>query len=240
MYGRTFLSVCLATSIICFSPAYSASLTFVEKTRLIFNASGSSVGFPIKNDTLQRYLVKAAVRSEDNHSPGTVSPHFLVLPEVLVLEAGKHQMLRVVRVSGNFPNDRESVFFLNGHFVPEVNKTTSKDSAMNLAVSLNVKMFYRPQSIIDDHAIKKVATSLDFDAGENRLTVRNTSPYYVTFGMLSVNGVKINPHQLKKMVAPFATTDYEITLPKGSSKTIRWALIDEYGNWTKELVLNAE
>ena len=240
MNGRTYLSVCLATSIFCYSTAFSASLTFVEKTRLIFNASGTSVGFPVKNDTSNRYLVKAAVRHEEKNAPASTTSHFLVLPEVMVLEPGKHQMLRVVRVSGDFPKDRESVFFLNGHFVPEAKKTRPTDSLMNLAVSLNIKMFYRPHNIIDDDAVKKVAPTLKFDIKSNYLTVRNPSPYYVTFGSLAVDGVSLDQHQLKKMVAPFASTDYAISIPGGTVKKIQWTLIDEYGNRTKESILKTE
>ena len=233
MDGRTLFSVCFAISVFSFTTANSASLTFVEQTRLIFNANTNAASFPIKNDTDRRFLVKASVLDISGDSPGQPNSDFLVLPEVLVLRPGKHQQLKVVRVSGNFPKDRESAFFLNGYFIPE-EKKSSTDSTVNLAVSLNVKMFYRPVDIIDNQAIRKVSPLLEFGFKPGYLIVRNPSPYHLTFAKLAVNGVELSSSQLKQMVKPFACADYEISLYNTGEKEISWVLIDEYGNGTQE------
>ena len=233
-FGRTVLTVCLANALLTSLPTYAASLTFVESTRLVFNASNPSVDFPIKNDTNLNYLVKANVRDVFNHSPGKVNPHFLVLPEVLKLEPGKHLMLRVLRVGGNFPKDRESVFFVTGHFIPESKRPKSGDSPLNLAVAINMKMFYRPETIIDLQAIKKVSPKLRFSLTRDLLMVNNPSPYWLTFGQLSCDKQEVTSEERRKMIPPFGGQSYRCGDYQKGKRIVKWSLIDEFGHNTEQ------
>lgn len=216
----------------CMSSALSSTLTFVKSTRLIFDGSKKSASFPLQNDTHQRYLVKGSVKDAIQGGVGKVNNDFLVLPEVLLLKPGQHQQLQVRRVGGKYPQDRESVFYLNGFFVPESNPN-SQDQ-LNLAISVNVKMFYRPASIYDFWATSKVTSKLEFltDLQNKRLVVKNPTPYFVTFSQLNVGKESLTNEQLKMMVAPFGKQIYTVkSLKKGINK-ISWTLIDELGNDT--------
>lgn len=215
--------------------ASAESLTFVKYTRLIFNANQKAISFPLKNDTASYYIVKGGVRNLQGNDPGKVTQDFLVLPEVQLLEPGKHQELRIVRVGGQYPTNRESVFFVNGFFIPE-NKTNQSDSTLNLAISINVKMFYRPESIIDKEAIKKVAKQLKFTLTPRQLCVQNPTPYYATFSTLSIDTYSLNNEQLKVMVPPYGESYYPIGAISSKAVKISWSLIDELGNNTEMLV----
>lgn len=67
---RTVILVCLVILPTLYFSTQAASLTFAESTRLIFNATQSSVGFPVKNDTDLHYLVKGSVFEMKDNRPG--------------------------------------------------------------------------------------------------------------------------------------------------------------------------
>ena len=214
--------------------AHAESLTFVKYTRLIFNGTQKAVSFPLKNDTRSYYLVKGSVRNFQGHEPGNTTQDFLVLPEVLLLEPSAHQELRIVRVGGKYPTDRESVFFVNGVFVPE--NQNQSTSALNLAISINVKMFYRPESIVVKEAIKQVASQLKFTLTPRQLRVQNPTPYYATFSSLSIDTYSLGNEQLKVMVPPYGESNYSIQDVSIESGKVTWSLIDELGNDTEKMV----
>ena len=215
--------------------ASAQSLSFVKYTRLIFDGSQKAISFPIQNDTNAYYLATGRVRKVQENQPGDLTPDFMVLPEVLLLKPGEHQALRVVRVGGQYPSDRESVFFVSGVFVPE--KQSETNASLNVALEVNVKMFFRPDSLLKKGAIKHVAEQLIFALGPKELRVQNPTPYYATFSSLSVNEKALNHEQLTMMVPPFGESRYSIK-EIGSAKNgvINWSLIDELGNDTATLV----
>ena len=216
------------------SMAYSESLTFVKYTRLIFNSTQKAISFPLKNDTSTYYLVKGSVQNILDNEPGSTTQDFLVLPEVLLLKPNEHQELRIVRASGQYPSDRESVFFVNGVFIPA--NQNQLISTLNLAISINIKMFYRPEAIIDNEAIKRVASQLKFTLMPQQLRVQNPTPYYATFSSLSIDDYSLGHEQLKVMVPPYSESYYPINAVGLESAKISWSLIDELGNDTDKIV----
>ncbi len=214
--------------------AHAESLSFVKYTRLIFNGTQNAVSFPLKNDTNSHYLLKGSVRTIQGNNPGSTTQDFLVLPEVMLLEPGVHQELRIVRVGGQYPSDRESVFFVNGVFVPE--NQNQSTSALNLAISINVKMFYRPEPIVVKEAIKQVASQLKFTLTPQQLRVQNPTPYYATFSSLSIGTYSLGNEQLKEMVPPYGESYYSIQDVSFKSGKVTWSLIDELGNNTEKMV----
>lgn len=238
MFGRALSSFCLVALFFYSTNIFAASLSFVEQTRLIFNAPALSVSFPIHNNTNQKYLVKSSILNVENNLPADPNNKFLVLPEITVLTPGKKHLLQVTKITGDFPTDRESVFFLNGYFVPESKIEAKDDSFLNLAFSVNVKMFYRPLSIVDDNAIEKASERLIFEPiNGTKVNVKNPTPYYLTFGKLVVNGVELVSGELRKMLKPYGSEIYKIEFPIKKATEVSWTLIDEYGNWTKELTV---
>ena len=232
--NKHWIKVFIVTVSFCLQAAHSESLTFVKSTRLIFNADQRAIPFPLKNDTDSHYLVKGAVLNLNGHQPGDVNRHFLVLPEVQFLEPGNHRELRVVRVGGTYPQDRESVFFVNGVFIPK--SANQSVSALNLAISINVKMFYRPEAIVDKNAIKRIAKRLQFELTPRQLRVQNPTPYYATFSALSVDSSSLTNEQLKVMVPPFGESRYAVHGVDVETAKVSWSLIDELGNDTERMV----
>lgn len=232
--SRRLLPVFLASTLIA-TEAFSASLTFVEQTRLVFDATKNAVAFPIKNDSTLNYLVKCAVRDVDETGrPQGVNPDFAILPEVMVLAPKARQTLQVVRLSGQYPQDRESVFYLNGYFVPQMQGKV--ENPFNLAVSVNVKMFYRPKALVNLEAVKSIADRLQFTLHRDRLEVTNPSAYYATFNSLALGRQTFEVKALQQMVPPFGEASYRIEpLEKNTSTTVSWSLIDELGNETSLL-----
>lgn len=238
MFGRALTSFCLVALFSNSTNLFAASLSFVEQTRLIFNAPALSVSFPIQNNTNQKYLVKSSILDEKNNISADPNNNFLVLPEITVLSPGTKRLLQVTKITSDMPTDRESVFFLNGYFVPESKSRERDDSFLNLAFSINVKMFYRPLSLVDDRAIEKASETLIFEPiNGTKVSVKNPTPYHLTFGKLVVNGVELVSDELRKMLKPYGNEIYKIAYPVKKATEIRWTLIDEYGNWTKELTV---
>lgn len=229
---RTVIPVCLVILPTLYFSTQAASLTFAESTRLIFNATQSSVGFPVKNDTDLHYLVKGSVFEMKDNRPGGGSSHFWVLPELIRIDPGQHQMLRVVLIAGELPQDRESVFFVNGHFIPASQRPTGSDSPLNLSFSINVKLFYRPKGLVDMMAIKKIAPQVSFSVNDHELTAYNSSPYWLTFQTLRYGDAPVNSDDIRKMVPPFGQETYFVSPSDLNNQIVEWSLVDEFGNGT--------
>lgn len=232
-FDSPILKVCLATLFLTTTQNSWASLTFVESTRLIFDGNKKAAIFPVKNRSNLNYLLKASIfNAKENGRPGLLNKDFIVLPEVLMLKPNSSQYLRILRVAGQYPTDRESVFFINGFYLPE--QTQKTKTTLNLAMSINVKMFYRPEAIKDQEAIKRVSSSLSYRLEKSHLIVTNPSPYFLTFHSLSIGKHSFSDDQLIPMIPPFGEKRYTIDgLAQGEHK-VSWSLIDEFGNKTDD------
>ncbi|MDM2797554.1 MULTISPECIES: molecular chaperone [Citrobacter] len=203
-------------------------------TRIIYPASQSEVQVTLKNkDNDKRYLVQSWVSNiDDSKAP------FVITPPIYKLDENRQTLLHVV-YTGNktaLPQDRESLFMANVKSVSAIPEELRDNNTLQFAIKTKLKLFYRPASLKESEA-KTAWQSLQFSRSQNQLVVKNPTPFYVTFGQLTVAGKAIkstvdqhSPSALTMMVAPFA--EQRFPLSSGAKGDVAWTAINDFGSET--------
>ena len=217
-----------------FSGLSHAGIT-IGGTRVIYPSEQSEVQITLKNkDSDQRYLVQSWVSNIDNSK----AP-FVVTPPVYKLEESRQTLLHVV-YTGNkeaLPKDRETVFMLNVKSVSAIPESLRTSNTLQLAVKNKIKLFYRPHTL-NNHAAQTAWTELQFKKLGNQLVVKNPTPFYVSFGQLSIADKALTPARNKNestaltmMVAPFSEQFFDI--PANIKGQLTWSAITDFGAETE-------
>lgn len=175
----------------------------------------------------------------------TERPPFIVTPPLSRMDKNSRQSLRIlVTPNNNMPSDRESLFYLMAKAIPsnpekpDSDKDGVRKPQLLLALEQYVKLYYRPASL-NAHAILdgEVSEKLKFSLKNGRLHVSNPTPYYITFGLLKVNGKSVESSEMRKMISPKGQQDY--LLPAGiSGVNVEWQIINEFGSMTDKATQN--
>lgn len=210
-------------------------ISFGNSTRVIFNADEKKVSFPITNETDRPFIFQSLVLNEDLES---FCSNFIITPEFMHVNPGDHKMAQIIRLGGNYPDDRESLLYLQGHFIPSEDVGNKREASMiNFGYAIQIKMFFRPTKLKSGFdAIDDVADELDFSVHDNKLIVKNLSAYYITINTIHVGNKKITIPDEKSMIKPFGQSDY--SLPEKFDRTVTWTLINDGGYATKPLTRN--
>lgn len=176
---------------------------------------------------------------------GKASVPFMVTPPLKRLDSWSTQQLRILVTPDNhLPADRESLFFFSSKAIPSEQAPDApvpaaggagNSARMNMALQSFIKLYYRPKGL-EQYAIfdGKVAPLLKMSRmPDNHLRVTNPTPYYITFGVLTVGGKPVDAEARRPLVPPMGTGDYPI--PSGAKgRDVTWRLIDEFGLVTDE------
>lgn len=209
-------------SILTTQQAFAGGVT-LGTTRVIYPSNSKQAELTVINtDPQNKFLVQSWIEDEHGHK----NKDFIVTPPLYVLEANKENVLRVVYTGNNLPQDRESMFWANVKVIPPLSDENKTANTMQIAIQNRIKLFYRPQSIIkyDEHEHEK----LQFTRQNNKLEVRNPTPYYLTL----VN-IKSNQRELASslVVAPFSSS-YLISNISGS---VSYQTINDFGAQTSRV-----
>ena len=200
-------------------------------TRFIFNSEDRRVSFPVQNNNNQKIIFHGLVLSKDKK---TISEQFIVSPEVLHVGKKKTEYPQVIRLTDNLPGDRESLFYLQGHFLPEMNQ--KEESRVNLTFSYVVlmKMFYRPEKLRSSFdAIDDVADQIDFKLDGKKLVVINKSPYFLTLNFLKTDKETVQIKNSQSLIDPFGQVI--LNIKNNDVNKVTWSLINDGGYATKLL-----
>lgn len=204
-------------------------------TRIIYPSDQAEVQVALKNkDNDKRYLVQNWVSNiDDSKAP------FIITPPIYKLEESRQTLLHVV-YTGNkdaLPQDRESLFLMNVKSVSAIPENLRSSNTLQFAIKNKMKLFYRPATL-DNNAAKSAWTLLQFRRLQTQLVVKNPTPFYVTFGQLTLGGQPISPstHQkapsaLTMMVAPFSEQSFVI--PASAKGQLVWTAINDFGSETE-------
>lgn len=232
-------------AMLCAMPAAQAARdalkgTYFENTRLIYQEGalqGKSI--VLNNNSDSEFLLQSYISPRDAATglPGTSTRDFLVTPPLVRLAAHQTRTLRVLRTGGDFPTDRESVFFLTARLIPGEDAPGGKPKAqdgvvMKYVSALSVKLFWRPAGLDKPNAVEETAGKLKAAVHGDTLTLTNPTPYWVTFRTLTIGGVDVPSTDLVRMVPPLGSQQW--TLPKGVKRTagvipLTWIAIKENG-----------
>lgn len=214
----------------CLGVATSAHAgVIISGTRLIYHGDSNEASIQVKSENGDKYpyLIQSFV--DDNGPKGdqpstTGKLPFTVTPPLFRLEPGTENGIRVIKTSGNFPADRESVYWLDVKAIPANNPADKGKNVLRFSLKNRIKIFYRPAGLGDP--TQKEFQKITFRRNGNTIAVTNPTPWYLTFFNMSVGGVKVNT--AFTMVAPHGSKEY--TLPAGAAGKVTWQYINDYGS----------
>ncbi len=222
--------------LLLFYTCASLAGVIVGGTRVIYPSEQPEVQVTLKNkDNDKRYLVQSWISGiDDNKAP------FVVTPPVYKLEENRQTLLHIVYTGDKnaLPQDRESLFMMNVKSVSAIPEELRSSNTLQFAIKSKMKLFYRPSSL-DGNAAKNAWTSLQFSRSGNQLRVKNPTPFYVSFGELSLGGKALTPSKeqnspsaLSMMLAPFSEQYFAI--PANAKGRLTWTAINDFGAETEQ------
>ncbi|EGK9148799.1 molecular chaperone [Salmonella enterica] len=209
-----------------------------DRTRYIYPEGTRQIGLTLRNDTHTNYLIQAWVRGIDPKT-GDVrneqAPFFLKQPLLKATPGGSYGF-QLIQTKPVVLLDRESVWLLSFRIIPSENRTEPGNvgtGQIGVVMTYNVKLFYRPAGL-KEAKVATAAKTLSFRHSGDVLKIKNTSPLWITFYSLTVNGKPLAEESLRQMVPPLGEANYPLPGSESFGRVV-WRVIDEKGGVTKEM-----
>ncbi|VXD00389.1 putative fimbrial chaperone LpfB [Enterobacterales bacterium 8AC] len=194
-------------------------------TRVIYQGDKKESSISLRNPDDKPYLIQSWVEPEGKNAQQTSTSPFIVTPPLFRLNAGSSNALRIVK-SGNMPEDKESVYWLNIKAIPTSDPNAKNE--LHISVNSRIKIFYRPSSLNDkDAAVAYKAVT--FTRAGDKLVAKNPTPYFISIGELKANGVEI---ATPGMIAPLSEASWDLPAKSSSTLKVTWSAINDYGGRT--------
>ncbi|EGT5682430.1 molecular chaperone [Cronobacter turicensis] len=216
-----FFRANLCVLVMAISHSAIAGGIVVGATRVIYEASKKEAALTIKNNSATSpFLLQSWVDNGDGKTRGP----FMVTPPLFRIEPSEDHELRITK-TGNLPDDRESLFYLNIRAIPP--SSPEAVNTLKLVVKTRIKLFYRPKKLLAD--AQTAYQQLKFHLAGDQLVVENPTPLYLVFDSLKVGATRI---QSADMLAPFASQRFALPT-KETGREVSWRVINDYGGVTK-------
>ncbi|WP_338882266.1 molecular chaperone [Xenorhabdus sp. TH1] len=195
-------------------------------TRVVYISDQKEASISINNpETDISYLIQSWVESENDK---TKTP-FIITPPLFKLTAENENVLRIVKIGNDLPDDKESLFWLNIKSIPATTK--SEQNQLQITVKSRFKLFYRPANLSDNAGI--AYKTLKFKTNGHKLIAENPTPYYISFSELAT-GNNVENYKIKSagMIPPFQQLSWDI--PIKNINHVTWKTINDFGGVTSE------
>ncbi|WP_156642970.1 fimbrial biogenesis chaperone [Noviluteimonas gilva] len=166
----------------------------LANTRVVFPGDARDVTVRLSNRHAHAVLVETWVESPTVGAQVPFAPD----PTLFRIDPGKGQALRLHRLPGALPKDRETLFWLNVLDVPPDPPAEADMSEMKIALRTRVKLLHRPIGLAGVPA--KAPAALRWRVlDEARIEIENPTPYHVTIARIAdgdgwdVQGVMVAP-----------------------------------------------
>lgn len=229
MRSKKHLKIIAMAFSFLFISEYASAAFVLNGTRYVFPGDKKNISFEINNNADSAFGGQVWI---DNLSESKKDIYLVPSPPVFKVDAGKKQIVRILKVSENLPLDRESLFLINAQELPPKSEQ-SDGSVLAIAMNTQVKLFYRPSTIIDgrDNAESKLTVVRK----GNEIWLKNPTPYYFAITGIKVNGseVKIPKDKVADLVTFRPLTEVNTGVSSGpgkvSVKAINdWGGVQEY------------
>lgn len=218
---------CLLVTSLSFVVSAHAGVN-ISGTRLIYHGDKKEASINVRSGEtdkypylIQSFVDKKGPRGDEPEGEGTLP--FTVTPPLFRLEPGAENAVRVIRTGGHFPQNQESVYWLDIKAIPASDPREEGKNVLRFSLKNRIKLYYRPVGLGDPSSDAYKAVS--FRISGNQLTVNNPTPWYLTFNQLKVGTQPVDTKF--SMVAPHGTHTY--TVPKGATGNVTWSYINDYG-----------
>lgn len=137
--------------LICSCPLLAQATVELGRTRLVINEGdlrGQASVLRLRNPTQGPVLVQSWLEDFPAQSaPVAADSALFINPPLMRIEAGAQAFVRVVpRAVAELPRDRESIFYLNVHGIPQAEADEGK-SQLVVSIVNQLKIFYRPKGL---------------------------------------------------------------------------------------------
>lgn len=245
-YWRRIVSFSLALFWPMASWAQELPGAHMSVTRVIYpETSRQGVAAVFINNSQTDYLIQSYVSqaSEQTGLPMGKDGGFLITPPLARVSASENSTLRVLRIGGQLPKDRESVFYLTVRLLPPSDTTEADKPTARVAMvrALAVKIFYRPSGLPRTGA-GPAAKMLTATAGREGITLHNPSPFWLTLRTMTVSGAPVPVESLFRMIPPFGQLRWAWPAGKQQAQgalTVAWRGINDAGYDTDEISTTA-
>ncbi|CAI0718791.1 MULTISPECIES: molecular chaperone [Serratia] len=211
------LQVALYLGLILSSSLVQAGVV-IGATRVVYDGGLRESSLSVSNPDKVPYLIQSWV---DPQTAGSEKAPFILTPPLFRLEGGDKNVLRIVRLGGNLPKDRESLYWLNVKAIPS---SENKDNTLQIAVNTRIKLIYRPEQL-KDKSPEAVAGQLSWSRQGGKLRVNNPTPYYMNFQSVKIEGQEVRD---ATYVAPFSSADFALQEVKAGN-AVSWIVINDFG-----------
>ena len=213
----------LALPLALFSSLVTAGVV-IGGTRVVYYSDKADATITVKNnDASLPYLIQTWIDPFD--SKDTTKPPFTVIPPVSRLEARQEKVLRIMKVKGELPQDRESIFWLNVKNIPP---NSNNANSLSIAIKTRIKFFWRPASL--KQIPESVFTTLKWRVQKNQLIVENPSPIHINVMNVTVDGKDVPLN----IISPFETL--QLPLPDGvSGQSLVWRYVNDVGAISQDI-----
>lgn len=190
----------------------------VGGTRLIYDGSRKEASLSVTNSTSAPYLIQSWTEVREN---STEKAPFIVTPPLFRLEGNQQNVLRIVRVGGNLPEDRESLFWLSVKSIPRGSQQDNVNT-LQIAVKNRIKLIYRPAALTG--VPEAQADKLSWRVSGNKVTVTNPTPFVMNF-----YEIKVGSRDVQDVTWVLPMSEATFTIPAGAAGQVSWKLITDYG-----------
>ncbi|EGT3623396.1 molecular chaperone [Morganella morganii] len=188
----------------------------VGGTRFIYPQDKKMITIPVDNtDKKTAYLIQGWIEKEDGI---TKSKNFILTPVLFRLDAGKKGILRVMLKQAAFPDDRESLLWLNVRGIPETEER--RENKLQVVINSKFKFFYRPRGITEPDY-----NNLRYERSGNKIKIINDTPFHITVRDVTVNNKE---HTVSDMIVPFESLTVPVTAIHNKDK-ITISYISDFG-----------
>ncbi|QIU88425.1 fimbrial biogenesis chaperone [Yokenella regensburgei] len=202
-------------------------------TRIIAYTQDRETSVEVINDSQETYMAQAwleDLQGNDSNIP------LVLTPPVMKLEGKKQGQFRLVVLKGAIPQDRESVYWLSLQEIPPKSESANK---LIIAVRSRLKVFVRPDGLSAAgarDAAGKIRWSLEKEGNVVWLKATNPTPYFISFGRLTVgNGTGITLDDRYRMPPPFGSERYRLpAVVKNGNIIVTWKGIHDWGGAGEE------
>lgn len=205
-----------------------------EKSRAIFETDKQNkFFFKMINSGEKPVLMQAWIKNNemDDDIEKDDNKKFIVVPPLVKVEPTNENLFEILKVNNHFAKDREEINYLMIKIIPLQEKESNQ---ITLTPVFNFKIYHRPENIpaIEDSQFYK---NVKFHLEDDFLHIENSSPYFISFSYIKINGIDISNEELIRMTKPFSQEKYKVT-GKPINKKVSWVFINSLGFNSEEIL----
>lgn len=204
-------------------------------TRIIFPAQKLEHSLQFQNKGQAPYLVQLWLEPENTDQAQKALP-FITNPTFFKINAEQGQIVRLIFIGeeSQYPQDRESLFYLNFSEIPATKNTVADNNKLTVIFKNKVKVFYRPKSLQNQKMDIKKDLSYTIFTQNNKQFIKliNQGPFYITLAKLNIQE---HQHQIltiqNDMISPKSELIFPVEKPIVNPEQSRAEIeyINDYG-----------